>query len=199
MSTFPFTWHTPLSTRACQLSDEPYETFLRDTLNVLPATDDKNELEGPVFNWWITETSGWKGGESDGAKQVQILQRLSYVDGFALNDTSFLPPERNTTEKDRTNANIPKDLETGFIKLTSWSEYYKLRGIQLDSPVALLCTFPLTLYYAVQEYGKVPVTIARLLKRALRIHMVGVEKELNFLDLFKEFSFLLPSDVEVCM
>ncbi len=90
-------------------------------------------------------------------------------------------------------------MQTNFAKLTSWNDYYNVRGIPLESPIALLCTFPLTLYYAVQEYGEVPVTIARMLKRPLRIHMVGVEKELNFLDLFKEFGYLLPNDLEVSL
>jgi hypothetical protein len=51
------------------------------------------------------------------------------------------------------------------------------------------------LYHAIAKYGTVPCTVARMLKRPLRVHIVGSEKELNFLDLFKEVAFLLPSDL----
>jgi hypothetical protein len=87
--------------------------------------------------------------------------------------------------------------EIGFLKISTWKEYYQLRQIPLSSPVALLLTFPLTLYHAVATFGHVPVTVARMLKRPLRLHLVGVEKELNFLDLFREFGYLLPLDLEV--
>ena len=55
----------------------------------------------------------------------------------------------------------------------------------------------MTIYHAIERFGEVPVTVARMLKRPLRIHVVGAEKEMNFLDLFKEVSFLLPEDIEV--
>ena len=200
LSTFPFTWHSQLTTRSCQLSDDPYESFLKQSLQVLP--DDTSSLSTTTttstatLNWWRTETSGWKGGESDSAKQIQIFQRLSYQDGFAL-DASLLPPERDVSDQEYINAGLKKDLQTNLIKLFSWDDYYKLRGLPMESPVALLATFPLTLYYAVQEYGEVPITIARMLQRPLRIHMVGVEKEMNFLDLFKEFGYILPNDLDV--
>jgi hypothetical protein len=36
-----------------------------------------------------------------------------------------------------------------------------------------------------------------MLSRPIRIHVVGIEKELNFLDMFKELAFLLPRDLPV--
>jgi hypothetical protein len=47
------------------------------------------------------------------------------------------------------------------------------------------------------KHGAVPITVAKMLNRQLRIHVVGIEKELNFLDLFKELAFLLPEDLKV--
>ena len=38
-----------------------------------------------------------------------------------------------------------------------------------------------------------------MLERPLKIHLVGVEKELNFVDLFKQLAFLLPEKVCVDM
>lgn len=184
LSTFPFTWASELVSRQCQLSHHPYESFLEQKLDICDITK----------SWWKTEKSGWKGGTSDSAKQIKLLQRLTYIDGFGL-DESLLPPERNIIANEGDGFN--RDPETNLIELNCWSDYYRLRGITLESPVALLCTFPLTLYYALQEFGKVPITVSRMLQRTMRIHIVGVEKELNFLDLFKEFGFLLPVDVNV--
>jgi hypothetical protein len=198
--------------RQCQLSDEPYESYLKNCLHVLPlsnnAADDDTNKDDPI-SWWRAEESGWKGGTSESAKQVRIFNRLSYKEGFALtnlenNDSGnneklhLIPPERSVTNEDCTKGNIRHDTQTNFVQLKSWNDYYTLRNISLESPVALLCTFPLTLYYAIQEHGKVPVTISKMLKRPMRIHVVGVEKELNFLDLFKEVGFLLPDDFKVC-
>ena len=64
--------------------------------------------------------------------------------------------------------------------------------------MCLLLTFPLTIYHAIEKYGEVPVTVAKMLDRPLRIHVVGAEKEINFLDMFKEIIFLLPEDIQVC-
>ena len=49
----------------------------------------------------------------------------------------------------------------------------------------------------ITKSGAVPVTVSRMLKRQLRIHVVGIEKEMNFLDLFKEIGYILPFDVKV--
>ena len=176
--------------RQCQLSDQSYESYLEDKLGILLHDDNSDGIE----SWWKTEKSGWKGGESDSAKEIRLLNRLSYEEGFKLNE-KLLPPERKVTTVECNN--FTRDLETNFISLKSWSEYYSLRGIPLESPVALLCTFPLTLYHSVQEYGKVPIVVSKMLHRPMRIHVVGVEKELNFLDIFKEFAFLLPDDFAV--
>lgn len=74
----------------------------------------------------------------------------------------------------------------GLIHLTNWEDYYKLLDIPLSSPVSLLLTFPLTIYYVIEKYGQVPVTVSRMLNHPLRVHVVGVEKEMNFLDIFRE-------------
>ena len=86
----------------------------------------------------------------------------------------------------------------GLLTLSSWQEYYTLRNIPPSSPVCLLLTFPLTIYHAIEKYGEVPVTVAKMLDRPLRIHVVGAEKEINFFDMFKEVMFLLPEDIKVC-
>ena len=173
--------------RSFQIGEESYEKFLVENIGI----DAK-----ACKSWWRTELGGWAGGSSDSATLVDPTIRKTYVDGFAPISPSQIPPETRPTKEDTTRATISTN-SIGFLSLKSWDDYYNLRGIPSSSPVALLCTFPLTIYHAIANYGHVPVTVARLLKRPLRVHVVGTEKELNFLDLFKEVGFLAPDDFEV--
>ena len=188
LSVFPFQWHTVLITEACYISEEPYKEFL-SKLGVFASEFTSRH------SWWSTETDGWSGGSSSSAKSVNFTTRLSYQHGFSL-DTHLIPPERRPTDQRCALSNISRD-ECNLLQLKSWEDYYNLRDIPLSSPVALLCTFPLSVYYAIQKFGSVPVTVARMLKRPIRIHLVGIEKELNFIDLFKEVGYLLPEDLQV--
>jgi hypothetical protein len=109
-----------------------------------------------------------------------------------------IPPERRVTEEDWIRSGlVPERNEVGLSRLSSWRDYYQLRNLSPSSPIALLCTFPLTIYHAIEQFGHVPVAVARMLQRPLRIHVVGAEKEINFLDLFQEVGFLLPEDLQV--
>jgi len=156
--------------------------FLRDELHVLGK------------GWWLTETKGWSSGMGASSKFVDVSKRMTYQEGFGDLDPDLVPKE------DYVNYPIAASLlgdvfnNQELLSLDSWEEYYKVRNIPLSSPVALLMTFPLTIYYAIQKYGEVPITVSRMLRRPLRVHIVGVEKELNFLDLFSEVGYLLPSD-----
>lgn len=189
LESFPFDqWHLELISRNNQLSDAPYRDFLCNNLFVIG--------DGIQTNWWSTEVDGWSGGESSGAMKIDLDKRLSYIDGFAL-EAHLLPPERPVTIDDVEKINQKYDPESKIIALNSWEEYYKLREIPLSSPVALLLTYPLTVYYAILMYGSIPLTVAKMLHRQLRVHLVGIEKELNFMDMFKEIGYLLPSDLQV--
>jgi hypothetical protein len=180
---FPFNeWHLQLLTRENELSEEPYREFLEEHLG-----QSQNES-----SWWRTETDGWAGGQSASAKMVDPSTRRSYEEGFA--PVIDIPPQERPSDHDTAGFPVTK---MGFLKISTWEDYYQLRHIPLSSPVALLLTFPLTLYHAIATFGHVPVTVARMLKRPLRLHLVGVEKELNFLDLFQELGYLLPLDLEV--
>ena len=185
---FSFEWHTDLITRENQLSEEPYKEYL---MKIGVLADDT------LPNWWTTEVSGWSGGQSEGAKSV-ALDRLDYHKGFAL-ESDMIPPERPITSEDVASAGIGYSTDCKLVDLNSWDDYYKLRGIPLESPVALLMTFPLSIYYALLKYGSVPITVANMLNRSLRIHVVGIEKEMNFIDLFKEIGYLLPQSLNVEM
>ena len=208
-------WQSPLVGREFQLSEEPYKRFLTSRLMINKrsmepndkgssdtSVDHKDDSCSPSFSsWWRTETDGWAGGESVSAQEVDITVRRSYEEGFAPIPSDQLPPSQRVCYRDYERSGLsekanPKNA-VGLWRLSTWEEYYRLRSIPAQSPVALLCTFPLTIYRAIVEYGEVPVTVARMLQRPLRIHVVGTEKELNFLDLFQELGFLLPEDLNV--
>jgi hypothetical protein len=189
LDSFPFDqWHLELLSRENQLSDAIYRDFLCNKLFVLG--------EGIPRNWWSTEVDGWSGGESFAAQKIDLESRFSYMDGFAL-EAHLLPIERPVTMDDVEKSQLKYDPDCSIIALNSWEEYYKFREIPLSSPVALLLTYPLTVYYALLKYGSVPITVAKMLHRQLRVHLVGIEKELNFIDIFKEVGFLLPIDLQV--
>jgi len=196
LSTFPAgirSWTDELVDRAFQLSDQPYEEYMFRRLGIAART----EPETPMIGWWSTELGGgWAGGEGDGAKSVDVTFRRSFLEGF-YPITDF-PPERTVTREDLEATGLTKRNEVNLPRLNDWDEYYRLRRIPSSSPVALLLTFPLTLYYSIVEYGEVPCTVAKMLKRPLRVHIVGAEKELGFLDLFKEVAFLLSEGIGSC-
>ncbi|KAL7559501.1 hypothetical protein ACA910_010315 [Epithemia clementina (nom. ined.)] len=183
LSSFPLgPWTKNTVTRQCELSDEPYEQFL-NKLGI--QRDDKS--------WWKAEFGGWLGGSSESAKLVNLDEAYSYSQGFApITDI----PAQQDIHIDELKTNNWDD-ELGLRRLSDWREYYELRGIPLTSPVSLLLTFPLTLYYAIVEYGMAPCKVARMMGRPLRIDVVGVEKELHFLPLFQEVVFLLPDDLHL--
>ena len=188
LSSFPFFsgWQMPLLQKDCFTSENAYEEFLIELGVVVPNNE---TLER---NFWSTELHGWAGGASISSKDTDIFKRMSYKEGFALNNEGWVPKERHVTDTDK-DVQIMFD-EHGLPILNSWQDYYRLRQLSSSSPVALLATFPVTLYYAIQHYGSVPLTVASMLERSLRIHVVGIEKELNFVDLFREVGYLIPKD-----
>ena len=196
LATFSYlgNWTQDLAAAAFHSSEQPYETYLRNQLGIF--TDDMDKM----VSWWSTELYGWAGGNSQSAKTVDIATRQSYAQGFApLKD---IPPQRPVDENDIVRATQEGSVvigtnSVGLWQLTSWEDYYRLRDLPPSSPVALLCTFPLTVYHGIVLYGEVPCTVARMLKRPMRVHIVGVEKEANFLDLFQEVGYLLPQDFPV--
>ena len=168
-------WTQELVTRPCQLSDDPYEQFLN-----------KLGIQGNDKSWWRVEFGAWLG---ESARSVDSEQRLTYSEGFA--PIVDIPLEQDI-QVDTLKAKNWDD-ELGLRRVGGWSEYYELRGIPLSSPVTLLLTFPLALYYATVEYAMVSCKVARIMDRPLRVDVVGVEKELLFLPLFQETRSCYPT------
>ena len=155
-------WQKPLVGRDFQMNEESYRVFLQSL-----------GIDMGCTSWWRTETDGWAGGCSDSAQTIDIFLRKTYQQGFY--PIQEIPPERLVLSEDVEGLDLERN-NVGLISLSSWKEYYKLRGIPESSPVALLCTFPLTVYYAIEKFGEVPITVSRMLKRQLRVHVVSQKK-----------------------
>nr|XP_037843360.1 zinc finger MYND domain-containing protein 15 isoform X2 [Chlorocebus sabaeus] len=75
----------------------------------------------------------------------------------------------------------------------SWQDYYTWRGLSLDSPTAVLLTYPLTVYYVITHL--VPQSFPELNiqnKQSLKIHVVQAGKEFDLVMVFWELLVLLP-------
>ncbi|KAG5059328.1 hypothetical protein AAZX31_01G035500 [Glycine max] len=75
-------------------------------------------------------------------------------------------------------------------QLHCWRDYYKWRCIPLDSPVALLLQWPLTIYHAARLVGITALNPE--ISDKLYIHYLGPEKELLQLAVFGELLALFP-------
>ena len=73
----------------------------------------------------------------------------------------------------------------------NWAEYYELRRqwLPIDSPLSLLLTWPLTVYYALGRLGLTEL----VREREVTVHYLGPEKEIMLLPLFSELATLCPS------
>ncbi|GAB2280372.1 hypothetical protein Dimus_015007 [Dionaea muscipula] len=76
-------------------------------------------------------------------------------------------------------------------QLSSWKEYYEWRGLPLESPIAILLHWPLTLYHAIQLVSWRRMSAGS--SHHIIIHYLGPEKELFQLAVFAELHVLLPS------
>ncbi|ORY51361.1 hypothetical protein BCR33DRAFT_675996 [Rhizoclosmatium globosum] len=73
--------------------------------------------------------------------------------------------------------------------IESWEDWYKAYGLDMSSPVALVFEMPLTVWYLIKKYAPTRMSMVRLCRRQLTIHMLGTEREA---DLIHIFSYILP-------
>ncbi|XP_053405551.1 zinc finger MYND domain-containing protein 15-like [Mercenaria mercenaria] len=85
----------------------------------------------------------------------------------------------------------PESLVEG---LRCWESYYKWRGFRMDSPIAILLHWPLTMFYIIKYClpNDSPDWWEDLDEGNLLVDIVGVEKEVEMLSIFKELGYLLP-------
>ncbi|EFJ33313.1 hypothetical protein SELMODRAFT_439335 [Selaginella moellendorffii] len=78
----------------------------------------------------------------------------------------------------------------GMVVLSNWADYYDLRGLPAESPVAALLSHPLTVYHIVTALS--PFTKNLLAKnKEVVLHYIGPEPELDWMPAFTEISHLL--------
>ncbi|KAL8138192.1 hypothetical protein V2J09_004193 [Rumex salicifolius] len=75
-------------------------------------------------------------------------------------------------------------------KLNCWEKYYEWRRIPLDSPVALLLHWPLTIYHTAQLICLEKMKLESDLD--ISIHYLGPDKEISQLAVFGELKALFP-------
>ncbi|KAJ4981100.1 hypothetical protein NE237_031937 [Protea cynaroides] len=88
---------------------------------------------------------------------------------------------------------FPNHLRDGIsspILLSGWSEYYNLRSLPFSSPVAVILSHPLTVYYILTTLSKSSKNL--LLKgKEVVLHYLGPEGELDWMAAFAEIGHLL--------
>ncbi|XP_074839017.1 zinc finger MYND domain-containing protein 15 [Carettochelys insculpta] len=88
---------------------------------------------------------------------------------------------------------IPLEPPAPKTYFSSWQEYYAWRGLPLSSPLAVLLTYPLSVYYIVTQLAPRHFPELKLLnKPSLKIHILEAGKEAEMAPLFWELSVLLP-------
>ncbi|XP_052082324.1 zinc finger MYND domain-containing protein 15-like [Mytilus californianus] len=78
--------------------------------------------------------------------------------------------------------------------LHDWESYYEYRGFRLDSPIAILLHWPMTLYHIIKFCypNDNPEWWDSVDSSCLKLDLIGVEKEVEMLCLFKELGYLCP-------
>ncbi|XP_014767908.1 zinc finger MYND domain-containing protein 15 isoform X1 [Octopus bimaculoides] len=84
--------------------------------------------------------------------------------------------------------------QTEIGDIANWFSYYKWRSFSLDSPIAILLTYPLTLFYIITSCLQLHYPNFGIeLPKQLVVHVIGAEKEADMFHYFKELTCLLPS------
>ncbi|KAJ7186975.1 hypothetical protein C8R46DRAFT_1058481 [Mycena filopes] len=88
---------------------------------------------------------------------------------------------------------VPALHDNDFVN--DWPSWYEWRKLPRESPVALRMDMVLTVYHLLTKVLNVvdTSTKASVSRRALNIHFVGAEKELNIIPLFSELALLIPN------
>ncbi|XP_069071758.1 zinc finger MYND domain-containing protein 15 [Pleurodeles waltl] len=88
---------------------------------------------------------------------------------------------------------FPAETATAKAPHVTWKEYYQWRALDLDSPVAALLTYPLTIYHIITHLAPQHFPELNILnKQSLKIHIIEAHKELDLIMVFWELSILLP-------
>ncbi|KAJ7271444.1 hypothetical protein O6H91_02G025100 [Diphasiastrum complanatum] len=161
--------------------------------------DEELEIKGFLFPCFVDHACKWL--ESMGLHGKGMWRRMC---GCFKNCTFGLlpPPEGGSlagawgVEHTKYPADVPLvDFITGaeissMMVLSGWAEYYDLRALPPESPVAAMLSFPLSLYHIITALN---VTTKNILSknREVVVHYLGPEGELDWMPAFAEIGHLL--------
>ncbi|KAJ6535115.1 hypothetical protein B0H19DRAFT_1185015 [Mycena capillaripes] len=149
-------------------------TTLRASRNLLGT--------GTEFGWWTEHPC--------------CLPRDDYLPGFNLLGRQHLTERAGWKLTDKETPWLDFSFGGKPPKPTSfahnWASYYEWRGLPIESPAALLLHWPLTVYRLLSIMGVIPMPPSET-RRQLTVHMLGIEKEVDFLPVFGELALLLPN------
>jgi hypothetical protein len=125
---------------------------------------------GGDFGWWTEKPCCAKG--------------TPYLYGFLLLERQHLRERAGWNLSDKEIPWLDFSLGGKPPKLPSfeqnWLSYYEWRGLPIESPAVLLLHWPLTVYRLLHILGLAPASPPEK-RRKLLVHMLGVEKEVDFL------------------
>ncbi|VDL59433.1 unnamed protein product [Hymenolepis diminuta] len=84
------------------------------------------------------------------------------------------------------------------VNLQSWSDFYNFVKIPYPLPLAFISHWPLTMYHILKIFSDRDQQAVQGIreKKSLLIHLLGVEKELDLLPVFKELDNLISPVIE---
>ena len=154
-------------------------------------TDVRVRFDGMEPQWLSTAMDH----RCDQSSLCEVLEAIGTHDSAAYQllcgCTSPPSPHRHLVD--------PVPLSPDFVRgaaapLSSWSEYHDVRGLPREDPISILLSFPLTVYHMLMVSNLLRKSGTSFVSEShpLRVHLLGPEKELHLLPLFRELAVLLP-------
>ncbi|XP_061174546.1 zinc finger MYND domain-containing protein 15-like [Saccostrea echinata] len=122
----------------------------------------------------------------EGLNPADEVQRYSYGKCMDLDNPYVLPVESCVLDEP-----VCVDSQSAVV---DWSSYYRCRGLDLSSPIALLLQWPLTVFYIIKYLLNIQNAVNPS-DGQINIDIVGVEKEVELIPVFKELGYLLSDHV----
>ncbi|VDM01371.1 unnamed protein product [Schistocephalus solidus] len=125
---------------------------------------------------------------------LAVREEVAYLNAYASPSEAILlsavPPIQPS---------VPGRPRLLSVDLTDWASFYAWRGLPLTSPVAFLLHWPLTIYFILnnllRHIGE-DAYLSVIYQESLTIHLIGVEREVDLLPVFKELDHLISPDIK---
>uniref|UniRef100_A0A8C8S7W9 Zinc finger MYND-type containing 15 n=1 Tax=Pelusios castaneus TaxID=367368 RepID=A0A8C8S7W9_9SAUR len=138
---------------------------------------------------------------SDSFNKEGFLAARGLTQGYWVHESMLVRAPDYGVGLGGTTAWSPQPLQSGWTPYPSdpyappgsWQEYYAWRGLPLASPLAVLLTYPLSVYYIITQLTPRHFPDLNILnKQSLKIHILETGPESDMALLFWELSVLLP-------